>query len=324
MKFTEHSIDLSFDSALTAFKGIAILSLTAPYRLVTEISSKVIFLGKKNIQKIIATAVVMASLLTVAMFIGNKFMGVTSILAGRFPIVLMLVGIGILVCMYVAFSAFNFVIYDQFNQLFQKTLPAIEDTEEVTEQDSVPEDVDLSMFVVNDQDAADEKVSAEPVTEVSSEAAPEAVPEITPESKEAEIPVTELNAEQPVNTVEQDNSNDLNSLIDAVFDNMSAQPEVSEETKQVMSQINEIKKAHDSGYVDLVTTLKNNVRTYNGFMDADQVLELNDAMEDSTDPSKYISEELITAFVNDIESLATHGLEDLDLAVIPSTFTCTK
>ena len=53
MKFIAHCIEFQTDNPSELLKSVIVLTLTAPYRLVTEISSKIIFLGKMVLRELV-------------------------------------------------------------------------------------------------------------------------------------------------------------------------------------------------------------------------------------------------------------------------------
>lgn len=282
MKFTENCIELKTDTPTDIIKGVLILTFTAPYRLITEVSSKVIFLGKEKIQKVLLFAILIAAYVLLGMLIGLKFEGEFDLLSGRFPPIIVIAALVLLIVLYAIFAKFNFVIYDQFDQLFTKTLEyedneveeanaEVESNKEDFEQSS-----DVSQFIVTADEI--ERDRQEEIVESSVE--------------------------------------DL--LSDELHTSEAKTPEFTEEEKGV-KQISEV---YNFEYSDIVNKLRNSDTAYNGFMSATKIQELSDEMEDSVDPSKYINEELISMFLEEIENDVTQSIEDLDLTVIPSGFTC--
>ena len=170
MKFIEHCIEFKTDNPSELLKSVIVLTLTAPYRLVTEISSKIIFLGKDKIQKVLLYAIGIACSILVAMLLGRQVMKETSWFTGRFPPVMVATAIVLLIILYFVFSSFNFVIYDQLDLLFSKTLSNSDSSEseeeiieEVTTEAGVEESDDISAFMANTEEAMDGESTVEAV-----------------------------------------------------------------------------------------------------------------------------------------------------------------
>ena len=274
MKFIEHCIEFKTDNPSELLKSVIVLTLTAPYRLVTEISSKIIFLGKDKIQKVLLYAIGIACSILVAMLLGRQVMKETSWFTGRFPPVMVATAIVLLIILYFVFSSFNFVIYDQLDLLFSKTLSNSDSSEseeeiieEVTTETSVEESDDISAFMANTEEAMD--------------------------------------GESAVEAVEQ------SAVVDEKPEEIVDNP--------ALKQVN---KDYNYHYSDIVSTLRNSSSAYNGFMSSEDVQELSDSLNDVIDPSKYISEELISKFLSEVDSIAANNVEDLDLTIIPSGFRC--
>ena len=274
MKFIEHCIEFKTDNPSELLKSVIVLTLTAPYRLVTEISSKIIFLGKDKIQKVLLYAIGIACSILVAMLLGRQVMKETSWFTGRFPPVMVATAIVLLIILYFVFSSFNFVIYDQLDLLFSKTLSNSDSSEseeeiieEVTTEAGVEESDDISAFMANTEEAMD--------------------------------------GESAVEAVEQ------SAVVDEKPEEIVDNP--------ALKQVN---KDYNYHYSDIVSTLRNSSSAYNGFMSSEDVQELSDSLNDVIDPSKYISEELISKFLSEVDSIAANNVEDLDLTIIPSGFRC--
>lgn len=274
MKFIEHCIEFKTDNPSELLKSVIVLTLTAPYRLVTEISSKIIFLGKDKIQKVLLYAIGIACSILVAMLLGRQVMKETSWFTGRFPPVMVATAIVLLIILYFVFSSFNFVIYDQLDLLFSKTLSNSDSSEseeeiieEVTTEAGVEESDDISAFMANTEEAMD--------------------------------------GESAVEAVEQ------SAVVDEKPEEIVDNP--------ALKQVNRDYNYH---YSDIVSTLRNSSSAYNGFMSSEDVQELSDSLNDVIDPSKYISEELISKFLSEVDSIAANNVEDLDLTIIPSGFRC--
>lgn len=101
MRYTEKKYDFYFDNFFDIIRVVFLFLFLSPFRLINEISKKVIYLGKELIEKILIGSIVMCSFLIVVSLIIQLFRNKLSILKGPIPIIsglICLLLLGVLYC----------------------------------------------------------------------------------------------------------------------------------------------------------------------------------------------------------------------------------
>lgn len=115
MRYTERKFSYKFGSFYDFIRMCFVLIMIAPFRLCYEVSSKVIYLKKVEIVKLLQVALlVMGGIIVLTNFLA-LIRGTFSITAGKFPLIMQLVSLILLAVLYYFFTSYKFSIYKQLD-----------------------------------------------------------------------------------------------------------------------------------------------------------------------------------------------------------------
>lgn len=172
-RFIEDDFEVDFTTPLNFVKSFVVMSLIAPYKLVTTVSSKIFYLPKRAIERVLLNSTIIGIAITVLnaglLIYFNRF----SLFYGRIPIIVMIVGSVFLLALYVVFKAGNFTAVMQFNELFPEEQPQQE------EQGETPQSA---------QQQAPQPTQAPQQAPPPQQAQPQPAQQEAPQSKEVNLP----------------------------------------------------------------------------------------------------------------------------------------
>lgn len=144
-QFIDEGTNIDISSPIKAVQTIVTLIILAPYRMIDTVSTRIIYLKKSQIMKMLLYSVVIACIITAINAGIMLYLDIFSLTAGKFPIASMLIGIAILIAAYFALGVIDFVAYSQLDALVlmnTDTNTELSEAEEATElsEDSQSED----------------------------------------------------------------------------------------------------------------------------------------------------------------------------------------
>lgn len=117
MRFFENKVELKVDTVVDFLRTAANILLFGPFRLVQEISKKVVYLSKNDLNRIFFTSVIVALLLTASNAVAQILTDGLSIFEGKMPIALMLFCSVFLLIVYCVVSSKKWTILDSRNSI---------------------------------------------------------------------------------------------------------------------------------------------------------------------------------------------------------------
>ncbi len=253
VKFIEDGFDVDFHSPVHFVRSFVVMMLTAPYKLVMTISSKILYLPRDALVRVAANSALVAVVILVANVAIQLYFGRFSLLGGKFPVIIMIGAVITLASLYVWTSMTDFRLYTELEELFPESLQ-----EPSTEQGE----------------------PTEPMVEQSGPAKPTPV--------------------EP--SVQEDLQSKLDS-VDFTFDDFDQEPEVGD-------SISVATRFDSAGIGEKVgIQLKGQERE-----------EFLQKLEDSTDPSEFLSENLLLRFNEKEEIIDDLNLRVLGMVIIPNDF----
>lgn len=300
MKFSEYGNNLELNSLSGFFKSIISMIILAPYRLIHELSLKVIFVKKDLIEKSFTAATLVGVIFICFDLFSSLFI---SYQGSFFTDDLIIYGIGtiILAVVSVLYKNTNFMIYEQLDRMF----PSVGE-QRVSWQDR------------NDSSDSTENSATSPAFSEKSDWKGKSNSELNS--------LTHIADSGGSNT---DISNALqqyaNDSVDYVAESECTDTEEIEGTKVATADILDVAKSEailnfTERYKNKTELLQTNNRAYCGVLSETEIEEFSGKMKKSTDPSKYISEELIKMFDETAKNEDLSFLADLDLSIIPESF----
>ena len=285
LKYTEHGAPLKLDTIPGFVKSSAVLLLTAPYRLIKEVSIKLPFLNRKLTESVLTGAVIVGAVVIVLTAVIQIFFNCFTVAGGKMPLLAMCIGLAVLIAGCIVFNALADKYYGRRACLDFST-PTAQD------RAGVPDRVLPDMPV-----GAEENNAAMDTVEVAV-AGRDAIPAVNPVSVKEPLESSGLN-KTAIPAVRKDAEDFIN---EELYDSQAV-------------------AAYHRRLENGVATLCTDREADRKFGEGD-LQELIEAMDTSTDPSKFIPEEIIAHFAkeseeeNDIDFIA-----ELDLGVVPSDFT---
>lgn len=96
MRYTEKKYDFKFDSPYDFIRVLFCTTFLAPFRLINEITKKILFLGKNKVKDIVNTGMIIA----ISLFVGELgyqlIFSSLSVFKGKVPLVSILIALGVL------------------------------------------------------------------------------------------------------------------------------------------------------------------------------------------------------------------------------------
>lgn len=285
----------------------AALLLAAPLRLVNEISTKVVYLDRKLIGKILNLAAIIAVISTALTWFLKIMLGDSNVWLGKVPLALQIIVSGIMLCITVWFHLWDFTIYRKMEALRpvenlgkQEELPTVEE-----QQESNPAESEEKTEPVSFKDFDRKFLESLEIPETST---------VTPKSQE-KMSIKDI-ADSLIKASDSKNEKPVQSNPKATQGNFET--DLDDIDEELLSLLNE----------DLVTdpeltSYRKEIETAVDDMDAIDEGALQQEMDDSTDPSKYVSEDSILRFLTDLGAESVGTADMLDGWKLPDGFDMT-
>ena len=142
MRYTEKDYRFEFSSPVEWIQNILGIICIAPLRLCNEISSKIVYLSRNLIEKIIFLSVILQIVITVITAFLQSYFSELSANEGKIPILLLLIVLAFTCLAFCFFKFYDISIYAQLNQI----LPIVGD---VSFNESVNEQPDIDLSYMN-------------------------------------------------------------------------------------------------------------------------------------------------------------------------------
>ncbi len=309
MRYTEKEYDFEYGDMKEWLQNIAALFIVAPLRLFNEISTKIVYLNRSLIIKVLNLAVVL-NLLFVGAAIGIKiWLGELNIWLGKVPIVLQLASLAIVIVINLWYRFYDFIIYQQLDKLLplKKKSPAEEESiEEVSIEDNSKE---LNLFeeqTKNNTFAEFEDSLLTELTELS-------IPDVTPMQNTTDIDsIAAKLAEEPLII----NSSDSTTEEQVVTHNTIDLSEIDDTLLEILNE-DLLDDSSAIEYQHIIETEIDNLAVVDD-------TELEQEMDDSTDPSKYVSEEGLFKFLSTMGLDSFGSLDNFGNWETPESFNLTS
>lgn len=289
MRYTEREYDYNYGSFKDWIQHIAALFIVAPLRLVSEISTKLIYLNRKLIIKILNLSVIINTI-CLGVFCGLKmYLGTFDLWLGKIPIIIQILGLVILLLIDTWYQLYDFAIYQHVNALLpiinrvvaedMQYFNTVSDSElssndKVNKHDSFEDFNEQVLNELKDLDSLnlDDLLTSDSSLDDITDMLSKQEVEIHKPSNSSETVISTEEFPESFNSFDFSNANeDLLAMINEELLNSS--------------ELNEYR--HD-------TEIKINN------MDSISTEELEQEMDDSEDPSKYIPEEHLFQFLQDL------------------------
>lgn len=317
MKFFENKVELKVTTVFDFLRTAANLLLFGPFRLVQEISKKIVYITKIELNRVFFTAVIIALLLTVANTVAQLATGDFDIFKGKMPLILMLACSIVLLIIYCIVSSKRFTFMDaKFTDVGSKSVKV----KEVIE----PKEEEITATNVV---SAQESVEQEPVETVEVEAKEPVRPAIKPSVRQAVV-----DSEAEVSNLSGDSSlaldtdflleeSDLSGLDLAISDlALDADAWLKEnDTFTAKENADVLHDADVQAYQKRLETgiaeLENIGDSYAKFSDAEVQL-LQNKLNAITTNDRFLSKDFIANFNNNLvideECILQHGTSEVD------------
>lgn len=297
MRYTEKEYDYEYHNFKEWLQGIAALFIVAPLRLFNEISTKLIYLQRSLVLKVLNLTVFLQVLYVTANIGFNLWLGELNIWAGKIPIVLQCASLVLLTIINIWYRFYDFAIYQQL----EKLLPNKDDT--ISERATIAESKNLDSF---------SEVRNEPETSSFTDFESSILTELD------ELPIEEVvpqNIHPDIGNIANFLANETLTVIEPKKDS-SSNDEVQEEKKYIdlsgiddtlLDILNE-DLLEDEDTIAYQSELNTEVFNMEALTDDD----LSTEMDKSTEPSKYIPEDQLFSFISnmykdDFSTLDTFG-----------------
>lgn len=308
MKYTEKKFDYDFSTLYSFIRMIFVLVLIAPARLINEISTKVIYLKRTQIEFYLRVTTIMCGICTLVCFLLQLYRGNLNFFKGKFPLILQLVAICILIGIYLFYTSYNFLLYQQLYNL-----------------------KDCIKFRTTNSNVA--------TTEISDTLSDNA--EKSSEIKDAsEITNTSFNLEEELRSI-QPNSASVLQIDEALFDsgmliepiestlvpeNIQIEPIEQQVQSEAFAKVNE-DVLHNEDVINYQNRLEielshleqSNELGFQG-LTADQLTEIYRNLDEATDPSKYLDDSILASFNEGMIEDSEEIFEDFQSWGVPAGF----
>lgn len=310
MRYTEKEYDFEYGDMKEWLQNIAALFIVAPLRLFNEISTKIVYLNRSLIIKILNLTVII-NLLFVGTAIGiNLWLGELNIWKGKIPIVLQLASLVVVIVINLWYRFYDFMIYQQLDKLLplkHKPIPKTESMESAIINNDTEH---LNLFEERntvDSFAAFEDSLLTELTELD-------IPDVTPIQNTMDIgTIAAKLAEEPlVITNNIETANATNSTVYNTID-------LSEIDDTLLEILNEDLLEDETTF-----EYRHNIESEIDNLSVVEDTELEKEMDDSTDPSKYVSEEGLFRFLSTMGLDSFGSLDNLSDWETPDSFELTN
>ncbi len=135
-KFIEDDFKVDYKSPLSAIQSVVVMLLTAPFKLVMTISSKILYLPKEAIIVTVRNSFIVSFVVTVAVIAGELYMKKFSLFTGKVPVIMLAAVTVFLAFLYVGANAVDLSAYSELKVL----LGQMEEEVEPASQSLQPEE----------------------------------------------------------------------------------------------------------------------------------------------------------------------------------------
>lgn len=301
-------------------KSIIAMLIFAPFYFLHDISVKIVFLKKEIIVRILQTAAALSFGFTVVLVAVKWYFGVLTILGGTIPIIVPLCSSIILLLSYVVFDSVDLALYSELMHMFPTNKPA-QSSEEAT--------FSSEELAQQTQPAESESESVSESTQSSQPSQPLQPTEST-KSADSGRALTELDSdllsqldmlvstpEQPAQTgqsisldksLESEIFADLQKTLDTDISSLSTNTAKQEST-------------FSNVFGELDSAIFNNIVSENKLYSDEELQQIKKNLDESTDPSKYLDEQMLQNFDNSLIDEDLVSIDGLNLSLIPNNFT---
>ncbi len=177
MRFFENKVELKADTVFDFLRTAANLLLFGPFRLVQEISKKIVYLSKNELNRIFFTSVIVALLFTATNSVAQMLTGSFDIFIGKMPIALMLFCSAGLLITYCVTSSKNWTILDSrdaIDKIIMRQKAKVVEKEaehEVENDEHIVEDSATKELISRDVAPANSVDSSTTLTDISLDSA---------------------------------------------------------------------------------------------------------------------------------------------------------
>ena len=304
MRYTEREFDHNFGTPFDFVRMIFVLIFVAPARLCTEISSKVIYLKRQQIQRILDVAFCIMLVMIVCINALTAIRGAgLSLTVGKFPLVMQILSFVFVAMLDVIFRVLDLVIYKQLDNLLPGVSTTMSGSAEgnAAENSSMPKEepdtVSMSKEESMDDVLHDLDLSSLEGMQVTPPTPKKEVKEDKPEN------ASSVRAPEK-NTISLDDidSYDFDALLnDSIADNEAVKDYQQSDEKLVdellAAGFNQTSNLSD----EEIKTIENN-------------------LDSSTDPSKYLDESILDMFSGKINVDNFGTIETFSNWGVPSNF----
>ena len=316
MRYTEREFDYEHTSVYDFVRMVFVLVLIAPARLCGEISSKVIYLKRKQIEQILLTSLVINAVIVLGECVVKIYNGNLDIMVGTFPVCAKILSAVVICGIFAIFKFCDFVIYKQLEHL----LPIVTKANFSTTSKSEPEESfvtnDHSEFSIGALDALADAVTEQGFIE----------PEFTPLTEDslkdsASIVHTLQNVNVPKDTPD-------GSVVGSK-EFSGGKPPVEEKTAAVAENANLINAdlyedvsviAYQKGLNTMVSDMQTMGIEYSGNLTAEEINTIEHNIDESMDPSKYLDTAILNAFLGNASFDSFGTIETFSSWEVPANF----
>ena len=311
MRYTEQDNSFKFEGFYDYVRGTVVLVMIAPLRLIKELSTKIVFLPRETVKRLLLYANIMSVAFLVLQtvinlaFLSNEF----SLVMGKVPVVVQLVAQIILILLYFWYTTYDFIVYQQLDK-FLPIVTGVNISDITSETNSSSEDTSISDNMSNASDNL-QFDNFEDLNDIIGE---------------------QIKTTQSDTTMDLADVDNLLSDIDADFlSNISVQGEQSldhfnsipEDQRNLINEdiINNEDIFQFQNELDIaVDNLEEVNIDYKGNMVQEELDTVNEKISKSRDPSKYISEDNLQLFFSKIGVDNFGIIDDLSNWSVPKDF----
>lgn len=299
MRYTEKEYDYNYSNVKDWFQHLVALLLVAPLRLFNEISTKFIYLKRSLISKVLNLSVILDAIVLLIYSGIQLWLKDFDVWKGKIPIILQIFSFIILLCIDLWYHFYDFMIYKHLNELLPiATAVDINDTHEFSNEnaqsDTVTQDLNKETDSVNSFEQLNDDILSE-LLDIDNLN----LSDLNLNSNHADVDgiVSELLQQQelPTETSETLENFRISDSEDKVFDNSDYGFDLQDVDKDILAMLNE----------DLVNdedtiAYKNTNKILINEMDTIDSKSLKEEMDSSEDPSKYVPEDNLFMFLQDL------------------------
>lgn len=308
MRYTEQPSDVSLDSFYDWIRAAVILTLIGPLRLVKEISTKIIYLEQKIVKRILFTACILECFILILQIVittvvfGQQF----DMLVGKVPLLVHLIVFVMLCAGTYVYCVYDFIIYQQLSRF----LPV------VTGVNIANADTDNATEEVKDEDPLNNINSFEDLDDIINQATAQATEEDIQDTVETqEIDLSNLFGDLGEDFLKTAEPVEMPTADVIHEESTTADPLINEdiyENEDVFRFQNSLDLKFDG--------VDESQLEYSGNLKQEEKDNIVQNMQNSREPSKYISEDNFALFLNKIGVDNFGTIDDLSSWCTPKDF----